>query len=174
MSDERAVEPIEDVARRVIDSDRSRGSGRPGKRSTSHNRGRKALISSMVVAAVMAGGLFFLLRDRGSSSTDLTGHWIATGYTCPSGVAVPREEVDVVQRGNQLTATKTVGDDCIKVGEVTFEATITGNQGTATFHTANPGGSPSQSGAQLSLIDSNHFRLEAPLGSIDYQRAGAR
>jgi hypothetical protein len=63
--------------------------------------------------------------EKQETSIDLSGLWTAEGYTCPGAVPVPPEQVSIVQSENTVTATKTVGDDCIPAGVVTFKGTYT-------------------------------------------------
>lgn len=60
------------------------------------------------------------------TTIDLSGTWIAEGYTCPANVAIPLEEIEIKHDGNYFVATKIKGDDCIRSGEITFQGSYDG------------------------------------------------
>jgi hypothetical protein len=53
------------------------------------------------------------------STTNLSGIWLGAGYACRGPVKEP-EIIDIVHKSDVVTATKIVGDDCIKSGELTW------------------------------------------------------
>jgi hypothetical protein len=53
-----------------------------------------------------------------ASGTNLSGEWIATGYSC-NGPHAP-ERIKIEQKGDSVTATKTSGDYCVAAGSITW------------------------------------------------------
>lgn len=67
-----------------------------------------------------------LSLDNGTEVANLSGMWVAEGYTCPASIAVPSEEVKINHTGTTLEAIKTKGDDCVRSGEITFKGRYDG------------------------------------------------
>ncbi len=106
-------------------------------------------------------------------NTGLNGRWTSEQYTCPVDVA-HHETFDLVQSGSHVVATKTVGDQCIAAGHVTFTATVKGNSGTAQFYVATPGGRPTLGSPNqpLHIVSAQQFTIGfAGAGTITYTRA---
>ena len=70
---------------------------------------------------------------------DLEGIWAGTGYTC--GGAVPDQILEVTADGENLTATKLVGDTCITAGEVSWMGRFDQNRFPVRFHVSDLDGS---------------------------------
>ncbi len=69
----------------------------------------------------------------------VSSYWYSDDYKCLT--AKPSEEVILISRtGNRITAVKTIGTNCVKKGQVTWEANIdpTTNEGAGFLHTNLP------------------------------------
>ena len=68
---------------------------------------------------------FYRSSSENLDTVDIDGEWQNWGYTCNSTTRL-LQAVDVETSEDTVTATKTIGDDCIEEGEVTWEATRDG------------------------------------------------
>jgi hypothetical protein len=117
------------------------------------------------VVACLIAVLVALASCGSSNDVDLNGTWAAKGYYCPAGV--PHDEtIQVVQTGSHVVGTKTVGDDCVKAGHVSFEGDLTGRTGQVKFWTSTPNVPPAIQAQPLTLqiADDDHFGVT--FGSI--------
>lgn len=83
-------------------------------------------VSTPRSAAVSGEDLHFHRSTTQNLETvDISGEWQAWGYTCNSTTRL-LQAVSFEIDGNAVTATKTIGDDCIGVGEKTWEGVRNG------------------------------------------------
>ncbi len=52
---------------------------------------------------------------------NLNGEWIGKGYQCPFGTTINEEIIKIEHKGNEIIASKIVGDPCVPAGNITFK-----------------------------------------------------
>lgn len=57
-----------------------------------------------------------------SQSYDLCGIWLAYNYECPSDT-FNTEVIEIQHNGDEVIATKIIGDDCVTTGHITWQGT---------------------------------------------------
>jgi hypothetical protein len=67
-----------------------------------------------------------------STDTNLNGVWLARYNNAPQ----PNGEVRISQEGSSVTAVKTIGNEYVLAGEVSWTGVLSGNTGSGTAHTA--------------------------------------
>ena len=99
-----------------------------------------------------------------SQPYDLCGIWLAYNYECPIfGVFVPLEVMEIQHNGDNVIATKIIGDSCVTAGHISWQGTYDKD----TFDVDLWVGAPSNPNAftlwtQIVVVDSN--RLQEPYG----------
>ena len=88
-------------------------------------------MKSLLVSIV--GGLLLVGCATIPQGIDLNGKWLGKGYQCPGNLdedgqqLILNEEISISQNGGKVVATKITGDECVKVGEKTWEGRISGD-----------------------------------------------
>lgn len=69
--------------------------------------------------------LFFRTSTDDLANVDISGEWMGWGYTCGSSTRTT-QTIDFIVDGDDVTAVKITGDDCIAAGETTWEGSRNG------------------------------------------------
>jgi hypothetical protein len=115
---------------------------------------------SRVTRAALAAPLLALSPAVAQADVNLTGMWQSSDYDCPAGVK-HTERLQITQNGTQISAVKTLGDNCVPTGHESFHGTVTGNSGKVQYWGGQPGSQPTLSSTQdnLVIVDANTFTV---------------
>ena len=80
------------------------------------------ILSSIVLVPLFLTSYFVMAASNIEGTSSLTGLWLAYNYACNG--TLPPEQIDIEQVGNDLTATKITGDDCVPADEITWMGTF--------------------------------------------------
>lgn len=93
---------------------------------------------------------------------NLSGEWESSDYECPAGIK-HTERLQITQIETHISATKTLGDDCVPTGHESFSGTVGLTSGGVRLWVGTPGGQPSLGpNANLKVLDANTFELICP------------
>jgi hypothetical protein len=101
------------------------------------------------------------------------GDWIGTGYTCSDGSS-PREELvrTTMEHGVAITK-KTIGDNCVLVGDVTWKGTPAGESFPVKAQIGVPGVSRTFIDARVTRRSADTYDLTTPTWTVKFRRAPA-
>jgi hypothetical protein len=117
--------------------------------------------ASFLAGAVLAAALLALSPAVVRADVNLTGQWQSSDYECPAGVK-HTERLQITQTGTQISAVKTLGDDCVPTGHESFNGTVTGNSGKVRVWGAQPGSQPTLGSSEdLVILDANTFKVSS-------------
>lgn len=80
---------------------------------------KSVVLLSIIAFAVCISACKKKKQEEPVAANNIAGNWDATGYVCLGAPAI--EKLNIVQTGDDIVATKTFGDECVKTGSVTFK-----------------------------------------------------
>ncbi|MBS1794926.1 MAG: hypothetical protein JSS81_13785 [Acidobacteria bacterium] len=99
---------------------------------------------------------------------DLNGLWTAVGYRCNG--ASPTQIVRIRQTGRRITAVKTLGNDCVEAGAVTFRGNFDRNPFAVEVYTTFTDGPARFTKGTLRVVNANLLKLVSDVGEITLTR----
>jgi hypothetical protein len=82
--------------------------------------------------------------------------------------------VDIALSGSEATATKVVGDNCVKAGQITWRGAVHGASFPVEIQVGLPGAPKHFTGGQVHVTGPDSLAVEGPGWTLSYRRTAHR